>query len=1051
MAEWFDNNLYLVFQIYGVAFLLLGLTALTTPRQIRLPFIDHIWLLGVFGLLHGVQEFVDGQRLFSESESLLKLSAVLATSSFLALFEFGRRAMGLPLRLSYLVVAFLIALLGLSSGSLIAALGIGSRLTFGVFGALLTGFAFMRAKSSLESSHNEPLPVVWADVIAWSFLAYAALTLFSDASLMPAGLTLPSTQWFQESTGMPIQVLRAACALVATVTLCLKVFRANHETAVDLETLMQSLNGFVYRCRNDRDWTLDYIAGNVEAVTGFDETSFRKSKKVSLNDGIHRDDQPRVAEELKECLKHGNKFQLTYRIVTRQGEIRWVSERGRGIYDNKGELAYFQGHVIDADELIQARLRLERAEELAGLGHWEFYPATGTGLWSKQMFRLLGLPVTDGAAPDITTYLERIHPQDRGKAEKAMQDMVDGEAPTAEVFRSNPEYGPIHYFMPSWHFDGRGRSTRFSGTLLDVTKQQISLQQLKASEQAQRQSLTLARHEQGRMAALLSAMSIGILFEDRDGRVEYVNPAFCRMWAVNDKVNLIGEPTRRVLEHSTHRFARPDHASRHVLHVLDTHEISERFEVDLYDGRILTQLSYPVSDTDGRLIGRLWIYEDVTHERQTAQQLVYLAEHDPLTGLYNRHRFQEQLEWMILSAQRNGTRFALLYFDLDDFKYINDTFGHRAGDNVLVRTAGEVASLIRQGEMFARLGGDEFAVLTELQAKDHPEPLAERICHAIAAIPFRFRGSNLRLTTSVGITIFPQHGDNAEDLVAHADTAMYQAKNAGKNSWAIYDASKDATEAMITRMNWVSRIAQALENNLLELHFQGVYQTTDRSLSHLEALVRMRDPAHPDELIMPGQFIPIAEKSGQILEIDRWVLRNSIALLANHPELNALSVNISGRSFDEPGLPQTIQQLLHEHKVAPQRLLIELTETAAVSEMQDAQRFIEALQHTGCIVCLDDFGTGFSTFAYLKYLGVEILKIDGMFIRDLPNNRDNQAFVKAMVDVGKGLNKVTVAEFVEDRETFEMLQKLGIDLAQGYYLDRPDADHPALHKPAAEG
>ncbi|ALO47214.1 sensor domain-containing protein [Pseudohongiella spirulinae] len=1047
MAEWFDQNLYFIYQIYGVAFLLLGLTALTTPRQIRLPFIDHIWLLGVFGLLHGLQEFVDAQRLIRESQTLVNLSSVLASSSFLALFEFGRRALSMPLRLSYLLAALPIGLMGLISGSLITTLGIGSRLTFGVFGALLTGIAFMRAKPYLEGSQDEALRVIWADVIAWAFLVYAALTLFSDATLMPAGLGLPSTQWFQQNTGLPVQVLRAICALVATIALCFKVFRANHKTAVDLETLMQSLNGFVYRCRNDRDWTLVYIAGNVEAVTGFDIKSIRKSETVSLNAGIHRDDQQRVADELRESLKHGAQFDLSYRIVTRQGESRWVSDRGHGIYDQKGQLIYFQGHVVDADELIQARLRLERAEELARLGHWEFDPATGTGIWSKQMFRMLGLPVEKDAAPDASTFLERIHPQDRDKTGKALQDMANGEAPTAEVFRSNPDFGPVHYFMPSWHFEGRGKYVRYSGTLLDVTRQQISMQQVQASEQAQRKALTLAQQEQGRMAALLSAMSIGILFEDRDGRVEYLNPAFRRMWAVSDKVNLIGEPTRRVLEHSTHRFARPDHASRHVLHVLDTHEISERFEVDLYDGRILTQLSYPVSDTDGRLIGRLWIYEDVTHERQTAQQLVYLAEHDPLTGLHNRHRFQEQLEWMILSARRNGTRFALLYFDLDDFKYINDTFGHRAGDNVLVRTAGEVASLVRQGEMFARLGGDEFAILTELHDKDHPEPLAERICHAIAAIPFRFRGSNLRLTTSVGITIFPQHGDNAEDLVAHADTAMYQAKNAGKNSWAIYDANKDATEAMITRMNWVSRIAHALESNLLELHFQGVYQTIDRSLSHLEALVRMRDPAQPDELIMPGQFIPIAEKSGQILEIDRWVLRNSIALLANHPELNALSVNISGRSFDEPGLPQTIQQLLHEYNVAPQRLLIELTETAAVSEMQDAQRFIEALQQTGCIVCLDDFGTGFSTFAYLKYLGVEILKIDGMFIRDLPNNRDNQAFVKAMVDVGKGLNKITVAEFVEDRETFEMLQKLGIDLAQGYFLDRPDADHPALHKP----
>ncbi|HSP00431.1 MAG TPA: EAL domain-containing protein, partial [Thioalkalivibrio sp.] len=503
---------------------------------------------------------------------------------------------------------------------------------------------------------------------------------------------------------------------------------------------------------------------------------------------------------------------------------------------------------------------------------------------------------------------------------------------------------------------------------------------------------TITRREQSRMAALLSGMSIGILFEDCEGLVEYVNPAFRRMWAIGEQVELIGRPSRDVLEHSTHRFARPDHASKHILHVLDTHEISERFEVDLYDGRVLTQLSYPVADPDGRVIGRLWIYEDITHERQTAQQLIYMAQHDALTGLYTRHRFQEHLERMIGSAQRNDGHFALLYFDLDEFKYINDTFGHRAGDTVLVRAAGEVASLVRSGEVFARLGGDEFAVLAEMRHEDDPAQLAERIAHAISAIPFRFRGTNLRLTASIGIARFPEHGDNVEDLVAHADTAMYQAKGSGKNTWALYDASRNHSEAMMARMTWRGRIDQALKNESFELHYQGIYQTSDGTLSHLEALVRMHDTSDGEQrLIMPGQFIPVAEKTGQILEIDRWVLRQSIETLAAHPELRALAVNVSGRSFDEAGLPQYIQDLLKRHGVEPRRLIVELTETAAVSEMQDAQRFIEALQQAGCLIGLDDFGSGFSTFAYLKYLGVQILKIDGMFIRDLPNNRDNQA------------------------------------------------------------
>ena len=204
----------------------------------------------------------------------------------------------------------------------------------------------------------------------------------------------------------------------------------------------------------------------------------------------------------------------------------------------------------------------------------------------------------------------------------------------------------------------------------------------------------------------------------------------------------------------------------------------------------------------------------------------------------------------------------------------------------------------------------------------------------------------------------------------------------------------------------------------------------------------MRDPNQPEQLIMPGQFIPVAEKNGQILDIDRWVVRKTIELLANDVNMPPLAINISGRSFDEPSLPQYIRKLLMELNVEPSRLIIELTETAAVSDIKDAQRFIEAIHQSGCKVCLDDFGSGFSTFGYLKYLGVEILKIDGSFISDLPNNRDNQIFVKAMVEVARGHGKITVAEFVEDEATFNMIRNLGIDMAQGYYLGRPKLEIP---------
>ena len=558
------------------------------------------------------------------------------------------------------------------------------------------------------------------------------------------------------------------------------------------------------------------------------------------------------------------------------------------------------------------------------------------------------------------------------------------------------------------------------------------------------QQVTRLEQEQARLDHLLSAMNIGILFEDSGNRVIYHNPAFRRIWRIPDSFGLTGRTTQEVLEQSANVLARPDHFSRHILQVVGTHEVSETFEIVLADGRALTQMSYPVRDADRRFIGRLWLYEDVTRERQTAEQLIYLAERDSLTGLYNRHRFQEELDRMLAEAERRKIRGALLFFDLDEFKYINDTFGHRAGDAMLIRVASAVGSLVRRNETIARLGGDEFAILVPEADENDVAHLAERVIRSISQIPFRFEQQNLRLTTSLGVAFYPQHGANAEDLVAHADSAMYQAKEAGKNAWRVYRPDRDSAREMLGRLTWQERIRNALEKDLLRLHFQGAYRTRDGGLNHLEALVRMVDETDPARIIMPGHFIPLAEKSGTIRDIDRWVIAESTRLLSRAPALPPLAINISGRSIDDPTLPQYIADTLAERRVTPARLLVELTETSAVSDLHDAQRFIEALRQTGCPVCLDDFGTGFSSFAYLKHLRADVLKIDGLFIRDLPNDRDNQVFVKAIVDVARGMRKTTIAEFVEDAETLEMLKRFGVDMVQGYHLDMPRDNHPVI-------
>ena len=596
--------------------------------------------------------------------------------------------------------------------------------------------------------------------------------------------------------------------------------------------------------------------------------------------------------------------------------------------------------------------------------------------------------------------------------------------------------------LPIESDDEIGKLTAAFNLMSEVIRRRIS--ELQYAEEVQKILLVEAHQEQARLASLLSAMNVGILFESADNRVIYVNPAFRRIWSIGDSVQLTGETTQEALRHSVNMRVEADLFSSQILHEFSSEDINEGRDIATTDGRVLTQFTYPVCDKETRVIGHLWIYQDVTHERQTAERLIYFAERDSLTGLYNRHRFHEALSQMLAEAQRRELRGALLFFDLDGFKYVNDTYGHRAGDAILIGVASAVSTMVRRHEIFSRLGGDEFAVLAPNASEEDATRLAERIVQAISEIPFSFEEQPFSLTASLGLALYPQHGKDSDELMAHADAAMYQAKDAGKNAWRIYRPELGVSNEMLSRTVWSERIGHALENKLLRLHFQGIFKACDGALSHLEVLVRMQNSPSSTQMIMPGLFLEAAEKSKKVLDIDRWVLRESIMLLAQSPQIPPLAVNISAASFDDPTLSQLIAQTLAEFGVEPERLLIELTEIAAVSDLRDAQRFIEAMKKIGCRTCLDHFGAGFSSFASLKILNADILKIDGRFIRNIGNHHDNQVFVKSIVAVAGGLHKATVAEFVEDDESLAMLKTLGVDMVQGYRLDMPRGEHPAL-------
>lgn len=729
--------------------------------------------------------------------------------------------------------------------------------------------------------------------------------------------------------------------------------------------------------------------------------------------------------------------------------------------DEIGQLIGTFNRMAESVRFNVARAREDEARfhAIADYTHdLEFWlsPA-GKLLWvNPSVERMLGYTVGE-CMGEMNFPADIVHQEDRAAADFQLRQALRGTSGHGYTFRVCRKDGGHFWAVVNWQpihdYHGVYQGIRASIHSIDELKAteanlRQAINELRSAESLQRTYLAETEQERARLVSLLAAMNLGILFVAADGRVIYHNPSFSRIWTIEEGATLIGLPVHEVLGRSGSALARPDHFSRHLLSVLEARELSDSYEIQMTDGRVITELNYPVRDREGRFIGHLWIYEDITRERQTAEQLVYLAERDALTGLTNRHRFHQELARTMLESDRHQLRCAVMFFDLDDFKTINDSYGHRAGDALLIRVAGEIGALVRRNEVLARLGGDEFAILLPGVQSTEAEALAERVVRAVAQIPFRFEEHSLRVTASLGIAYYPTHAIDADELVARADIAMYQAKDAGKNTWRVFRADAAADTEMRSRLSWSERISNALDKGLFQLHFQGIYRTDDSSLSHLEALIRMIDERNPDQLIMPAHFILLAEKSGRILDIDRWVIGEVLRILAENPVAPPIAVNLSGRSLSEPSLPQFIGDTLQKTGIDPSRLIVEITETAAVSDLHDAQHMIEALRHLGCGVSLDDFGVGFASFAYLKHLHVDTIKIDGIFIRDLTNDPANQVFVQAMVSVALGLGKSVVAEYVEDGRTLALLRNFGVDLVQGYHLDRPTANHPALQRKA---
>ncbi|SCX82495.1 PAS domain S-box-containing protein/diguanylate cyclase (GGDEF) domain-containing protein [Nitrosospira sp. Nl5] len=429
---------------------------------------------------------------------------------------------------------------------------------------------------------------------------------------------------------------------------------------------------------------------------------------------------------------------------------------------------------------------------------------------------------------------------------------------------------------------------------------------------------------------------------------------------------------------------------------------------------------------------------DMTEHKRTEGRLAWLADHDPLTDLFNRRRFQEELEQMLNLAARYNYSGALLFFDLDQFKYINDTSGHQAGDALLKMIARMLLGSIRSVDILGRLGGDEFAVILPQTTAEGAIEVAKNALISLSQGKLTINGRAHKASASIGIALFPEHGNNVHDLLAAADLAMYQAKEAGRGGWHLFSDEEKTRERMHTLVYWKEKIEYSFLHDKFFFHFQPIMHIPSRTIDHYEVLLRM--PDNDGAILAPHLFIPAAEQTGLIHAIDHMVLRKSIALSAEiqHRGHNVrFSINLSAHAFHDPELLSILTEAFVHYGADPTMFMFEITETAALEDLPAARKLMETIKMLGCSFTLDDFGVGFSSFYYIRQLPIDVVKIDGSFIRNLADSPDDQILVRALCDVARGFGKKTTAEFVENSATLSVLERMEVDYAQGYFIGMP--------------
>ena len=680
-------------------------------------------------------------------------------------------------------------------------------------------------------------------------------------------------------------------------------------------------------------------------------------------------------------------------------------------------------------QLHELEERNELAVDSANDGLWDFDTVNNRVYLSPRWKAMLGYDERDiGQAPDWRTL---VHSDDMSRVQSAIRDHVAGKTPIFEsLHRMRHATGEWRWVISraKAKVDDKGRLLRLVGVELDITERKLYEEALfREKESAQ---------------ITLQSIGDGVITTDAKGVVDYVNPVAEALsgWRLEDSqgraieeiFRAFHEETCEPLENPLAVAIRRTRSIKSVRPML----LIRRDGNEIY----VESTASPIRDGNGAVSGGVLVFHDVSEARELNRRLSYHASHDVLTGLVNRREFENRMERALKSAKARETSYALCCLDLDQFKIVNDTCGHSAGDALLGQVGALLKSKVRWRDTLARLGGDEFGILLESCSLDEAMRTAESLREAVRNFKFTWEERTFRLGASIGVV--PISADNADvaSVLSAADSACQAAKEAGRNR--VHSFEENDLDLMRRRreMQWAARINNALEESRFELFRQTIMPLQKPETgAHYELLLRMRD--ENGKIVSPDNFMTAAERYGITPSIDRWVIENAFRWLVSEADerekLVMCSINLSGQSLgDDKFLPYVIDQF-HRSGLDASKICFEITETAAIASFSQANRFIQALKELGCMFALDDFGTGLSSFGYLKHFPVDFLKIDGSFVKEILHDPIDREMVRSINEIGHLTGKQTIAEFAENQEIINMLQSVGVDYAQGYGVSQP--------------